>query len=352
MSKHKQSTSKQRLKSTLQFFSSSLSDLNNKRIQVNRAKGLAKYFASSQKSMRALSPLDTSLGIMSFSLYMLRLSTNIGLLVQLNWVESKEQTDYKLRRELFYSLLNDSLWCAVNLTQFFWLSYRNSISSGLRGMQLETLAQLIDIFIMIIRYKQEKDEYELKYNQATGIERTRLAIEWQNKEFNTLRSLLTSLAIVTVFALFSFSIITVPLSPLISTIVLISSLLRVITEVKKNHKLINQLKLNEVSSQQIMNEELAKTRAHLKDLNQVILSSVFLPLGLFLLFTTPIPVVLLACVSMLLIHCLLTSLIDTKFSPLNTLNNEKNSMNTPDIPSSNSNPDFVEKNGYSVGYTT
>lgn len=324
MSNNKQDLSKPHLKSTLQFFSRTLSDLNNKRIQVNGAKGLAKYFANSQKRIRDLAPLDTSLGILSFSLYMLRFSSNLGLLVQLNLMEFEEQTDHKLRRELFYNLLNDSLWCAVNLTQFFWLSYRHSITSGLRGMQLETLAQLIDILIMIIRYKQEKDEYELKYNQTTGIERARLAIEWQKKELNVLRSLLTSLAIVSVFALFSFSVITLPLSLILSPIVLISSLLRIIIDMK-NDELIN--KLNEVDPQQLMNEELAKIRAHLKDLTQVILTSVFLPLGLFLLFTTPVPVVLVACFSMLLVHWGLTYLIDTKFSSLNISDYEKNSMN-------------------------
>ncbi|HGF0879864.1 TPA: lpg0716 family Dot/Icm T4SS effector, partial [Legionella pneumophila] len=253
MSKNESGTAKPIIKSTLMFFNSKLTDLNDKRLQLNRGKGLAKYLAKSQKNTRDLAPLDAALGVMSFSLYMLRFSANVGLLAHLILVESQEKTNHKIRRDIYYSLLNDSLWCVVNLTQFFWLSYRNSISAGLQGMQLETLAQLIDILVMIIRYQQDKKEYDLKYNQAMGMERSRLAIEWQNKELNGLRSLLTSLSVVIAFGLFSFSGVAVPLSPVISSIILISSLLRVLIDIEKDRQLIHQLKLNETSREQIKN---------------------------------------------------------------------------------------------------
>lgn len=315
MSKDKPDTSKLNLKSTLGFFNDKLTYLNDKRLLLNRSKGLAKFLAKLQKNARDLTPLDTTLGIMSFSLYMFRLSTNIALLMYLLLVESQEKTNHKILSDLSYSLLNDSLWCVVNLTQFFWLSYRNSTSAGLRGMQLETLAQLIDILVIIIRYQQDKQEYELKYNQATGIERSRLAIEWQSKELNILRSLVTSLSIALVFGLFSFSIAAVPISPIVSAIVLVSSLSRVLIDLEKDRKLIHQLKLNEANPQQIMNEELAMTSARMQNLNKIILNSVFLPLGLFLLITTPIPLTITVCVSMLLVHYLLNHLINTNYLP-------------------------------------
>lgn len=315
MSKNESGTAKPIIKSTLMFFNSKLTDLNDKRLQLNRSKGLAKYLAKSQKNTRDLAPLDAALGVMSFSLYMLRFSANVGLLAHLILVESQEKTNHKIRRDIYYSLLNDSLWCVVNLTQFFWLSYRNSISAGLQGMQLETLAQLIDILVMIIRYQQDKKEYDLKYNQAMGMERSRLAIEWQNKELNGLRSLLTSLSVVIAFGLFSFSGVAVPLSPVISSIILISSLLRVLIDIEKDRQLIHQLKLNETSREQIKNEQLAMTNARMKDLNKIILNSVFLPIGFFLLITTPIPLTIIACVSMLLVHWLLTNLINMRYSP-------------------------------------
>lgn len=315
MSKNESGTAKPIIKPTLMFFNSKLTDLNDKRLQLNRGKGLAKYLAKSQKNTRDLAPLDAALGVMSFSLYMLRFSANVGLLAHLILVESQEKTNHKIRRDIYYSLLNDSLWCVVNLTQFFWLSYRNSISAGLQGMQLETLAQLIDILVMIIRYQQDKKEYDLKYNQAMGMERSRLAIEWQNKELNGLRSLLTSLSVVIAFGLFSFSGVAVPLSPVISSIILISSLLRVLIDIEKDRQLIHQLKLNETSREQIKNEQLAMTNARMKDLNKIILNSVFLPIGFFLLITTPIPLTIIACVSMLLVHWLITNLINMRYSP-------------------------------------
>ncbi|HAT2008864.1 TPA: lpg0716 family Dot/Icm T4SS effector [Legionella pneumophila] len=315
MSKNESGTAKPIIKSTLMFFNSKLTDLNDKRLQLNRGKGLAKYLAKSQKNIRDLASLDAALGVMSFSLYMLRFSANVGLLAHLILVESQEKTNHKIRRDIYYSLLNDSLWCVVNLTQFFWLSYRNSISAGLQGMQLETLAQLIDILVMIIRYQQDKKEYDLKYNQAKGMERSRLAIEWQNKELNGLRSLLTSLSVVIAFGLFSFSGVAVPLSPVISSIILISSLLRVLIDIEKDRQLIHQLKLNETSREQIKNEQLAMTNARMKDLNKIILNSVFLPIGFFLLITTPISLTIIACVSMLLVHWLITNLINMRYSP-------------------------------------
>jgi hypothetical protein len=142
-----------------------------------------------------------------------------------------------------------------------------------------------------------------------------LAIEWQSKELNILRSLVTSLSIALVFGLFSFSIAAVPISPIVSAIVLVSSLSRVLIDLEKDRKLIHQLKLNEANPQQIMNEELAMTSARMQNLNKIILNSVFLPLGLFLLITTPIPLTITVCVSMLLVHYLVNHLINTNYSP-------------------------------------
>lgn len=117
------------------------------------------------------------------------------------------------------------------------------------------------------------------------------------------------------FVLFSFSAVAVPLSPVVSSIILISSLLRVLIDIEKDRQLIYQLKLNDTSREQIKNEQLAMTNARMKDLNKIILNSVFLPIGFFLLITTPIPLTIIACVSMLLVHWLLTNLINMRHSP-------------------------------------
>ncbi len=315
MSKDERETSKAILKPTLKFFTSELTDLNIRRQQVNRSKGLARYFAKSQKNLRDITPLDTTLGVMSFSLYMLRFSANVGLLAQLILERGDNAPVQTEHRDLYYSLLNDSIWSLVNLAQFFWLSYSKSVGSGLQGMQLETLAQFIDLLVMVFRFQKDKEEYELKYQNANSMERARLAIEWQNKETNFLRALLTGLAIAVVFGIFSFSLAAVPLSPVISAILLISAVIRVLNDMERDQQLLNQLKLNGASAHQVFDEQQTMTRARLGDLNQIILSNVFLPIGLFLLLTTPIPVTIIACLSMLLIHTLVTHLINLEYSP-------------------------------------
>lgn len=315
MTKKELETAKPKLKSTLSFFNEKLTYLNDKRLLLNPNKGLAQYLAKSKKNVRDLTPLDTTLGIMSFSLYLLRLQTNIGLLMHLLLAEKKNS---KILRELGYRILNDCLWAVVNLTQFFWLSYRKSVFAGFLGLQLEILAKFIDIVVIMIRYQQEKQEYELKYSQATDIERARLAIEWQNKELNNLRSLLTGLSIVLVFGLFSFSIITVPISPIVTAIILVSSLSRVLIDIEKDRQLIYQLKLKGANPKQLKSEKLAMTKGRMQNLNKIIMNSVFLPLGIFLLITTPIPVAIIVCLSMLLVYSLINHLININFQADNS----------------------------------
>lgn len=312
------------LKPTLSFFKEQLSYLNDKRLLLNRGKGLAKYFATSQ--IRNLAPLDTTLGVMSFSLYMLRFLANVGLLVELMLIEPQEKINHQVPRDLYFSLVNDSLWCVVNLSQFFWLSYRNSSAAGLKGMQLETLAQLIDLLVMIIRYQQDKEEYNTKYHQASAIERAHLKIEWQRKELNIFRALLMSLSLIIVYALFSFSAAAISLSPIIFTLSMVSALFRIFIDIQKDRQLIAQLKRNEMHPQHILNEELALTNARMKDLNQIILNSVFLPMGLFLLLTTPLSLTIMACLSMVLIQCLFTHFINAQYPPLVSTNYRCNTV--------------------------
>ena len=312
MSKAQRGTSKPIVKSTLRFFNTTLSDLNDKRLQLNRGKNLAKYLSPPQKEKKALAPLENTLGIMSFSFYMLRFLNNLGLLIRLHLEASSHNTN--VHKELYYCLFNDSLWCAVNLIQFFWLSSKNSISAGLQGMQLETVAQFIDILVMIIRYQEDREDYNLKYNKATVAEQARLDIEWKQKEIQTLRALLTGASITIVFGLSAFSLMAVPLSPILSSITLISGLLRILFNIEKDRQLIHQLKLKKTPFHNIMKEESTMKCARWKDLNNIILNSLFLPMGLFLTLTTPFSLTILVYVTMLLIHYLTNNLIDKMHS--------------------------------------
>ncbi|MBL7481300.1 hypothetical protein [Legionella bononiensis] len=299
------------LKSTLTFFNSQLTYLNTQRLQLNRSKGFAKYLAQSHKNLRTLTPLDTTLGVMSFTLYMARFSVNFSLLAQILVGEQHDESDDKTIKDLYYNLLNDSLWGAVNLTQFFWLSFNNSQSAGFYGIQLEVIAQLIDVLVMVTRFQESREEYELKLRQASGADQQRLTMEWRHRELNFIRSFLTASSIMVALGLLAFSIASVPVSPIISAILLISALSRVLIDAEKDKQLMNQLRLDGVDPQLIAKEQKMLTRNRLNDLNQVILYNVFIPVGLFLFLTTPISLLLASVLLMSFIHCFTSYLINT-----------------------------------------
>jgi len=303
----------------LTFFNSQLSDLNMLRMQVNRSKGLATYLAQSQKAQRSLTALNSTLSIMSFSIYMVRLMNNLSLLALM--LSEEEQKSRKLRGTLYLNLFNDSLWSIVNLTQCFWLSFRNSKAAGLQGMQLEVIAQLIDLLVMLIRYQQEKEEYELKYMQANSIERNHLQMDRFYKEMHFIRSILTSLSIVTVISVFAFSVASVSISPIISPIILLNSLSKLFIDNEKEKYLLHQMSYR-LTEEQLLNKERALRRKYFTALNQIILYNVLLPIGLFTLIITPIPLAILISLSMLLTHLLTQRLIEAHYKPIANENNE------------------------------
>lgn len=308
----------QKVKSTLGFFSAELSEVNNKRIQLNRSKGLAKYLAKAQKKTADISSLDTSMGIMSFSLYLMRFAITMGLLVELTLADSIDEDQVNRCSVLGLSLLNDSLWGAVNLCQFFWLSFSKSSSAGMLGLQLETIAQLVDVLVMLIRIGLDKQEFDRNYQQATGQDRDRLVIEWQNKQRHLLRSLLAVLSMALAYGLYSFSVLAFSLSPVLSVIVLFSSLSRVLLDRHRDRQIILSMELNGSPPQLIQHEQLERTKARLKDINYLILTNLCLPLAVFLLITTPFPVAFFVSISLLMIYYLANQLIDENYQSLNS----------------------------------
>lgn len=312
-----QKEKKSRLKSGLTFFNSKVTQINNQRLQLNRSKGMARYLAKSYQNPRDLALLDTTMGVMSFTLYMMRFSANIILLTQLIVDEPSETPNDKMSRDIYYSLWNDSLWATVNMTQFFWLSFSNSESAGFYGLQLEVIAQLIDVLVMVIRFQEYKEEYDAQYKQATEVEKARLAIEWQNKSLNFIRALITATSIAVVLGLLAFSVASIPVSPILSSILLLSSLLRVLVDWNRDNHLIHQMRLEGINPRQIEKEERALIRDRLNDLNQVALQNIFFPVGIFLLITSPVPLFLLSLLAMAVIHYGTSYLIDTAYDVYN-----------------------------------
>ncbi len=300
------------LKSALTFFNSKVTQLNNQRLQLNRSKGMARYLAKSHPNPRDLAPLDTTMGVMSFTLYILRFSANIALLTELIMSNTSESNDTK-RRDLYYSLWNDSLWGTVNLAQFFWLSFSNSESAGFYGLQLEVFAQLIDILVMVIRFLEFQKEYQARYMQANESEKKCLAIEWQNKELNFIRSVITASSVALILGLVAFSIVSVPVAPILSPILLFSSLLKVLLDWDRDKQLIQQMISEGANLQQIVKEESALTRDRLNELNQVLLNHIFIPAGLFLLITCSFSLLLTGVFTMALTYYGISFLIDISY---------------------------------------
>lgn len=289
------------VQSSFTFFNSHLSSLNGHRLQMNRSKNLAKYLARPYTKIRTLNTLDNTMGIMSYSLYFLRFSSNLCLLTELIWSDPDANKEKKYN-SLYFSLFNDCLWGLINMSQYFWLSFQRSEVEGFLGMQLEALGQMIDLLIMITRFAQEKDEYLLHSANCNDSERDRLAVEWQFKELHFLRSLLTGTVILTVFGLFSFSVISLPLSPVLSVVVVISSLVRLLLDMEKDSRMLENMRLQEMDPVEIAKQEQEFNIARCNDLNQIIIYNVYIPIGLLCFMTLSMPT--LCCFAALLLGSL------------------------------------------------
>ena len=104
------------------------------------------------------------------------------------------------------------------------------------------------------------------------------------------------------FSLYSFSVLSFPLSPVLSALALTSALLRVFMTIQDDQQTIQALKRNRTDPEEIRNKAWLQTKAHLNTMNQIILSHGVLPLMFFLLLTQPIPIALLGFMGALLLH--------------------------------------------------
>lgn len=299
--------SKTTIKTGLTFFKKELGDLNIQRTQVNRSKGLANYLAKPLPKIGSLSALDTPLGLASFIVYQLRFAANMGLLLQ----GPKNRQE---KKELYYALFNDALWSTVNLLQFVVLSFKHSNTLGMQGLQLEALAQGIDLLVLLIRFQQDKQDYEIKFQQANEAERRQMSIERRFYELNFLRTLATSVSIMSVFALFAFAVVPVPISLGVSIVLVVNTLTKLILDLEKDKKMLALIREQDVDPLQLIHEQQARTKARLYDVRQALAYNVYLPVGLFLFVVTPAPVAFAVCLVLLLIHLGSGELIERNFA--------------------------------------
>ena len=306
-----------RLKSSLGFFVAEVTSVNSLRMQINRSKGLAKYLAKNKKQTTNMAPLDNTMGIMSFTLYAARFCANMGLLVESYLACPSGGGSEPLRKELVYSLLNDSLWGLVNLSQFFWLSFNHSHAAGLLGMRLESIVRLFDVIVLLIRFQHEMNDHQLHYEQANEQERIHLDLMWNTKRWQYLRALLLELAMALTFGLFSTGL-AFSLSPVIFSLVIMSSTIRLIMDINSDRQEIEYLKQQETNPEVIKKEQSRRTSARMRDVNRLILTDLFYPLSVFLVLTTPFPVAIAVSLSLLLINQLIDRVIDLDFGHLSS----------------------------------
>lgn len=309
--------SKLTLNSSLTFFNGHLSSLNSYRLQLNRSKGLAKYLAQPYNTIRTLYVLDSTMGVMSYSIYLLRFSSNLCLLIELICSEYDANKEKKLRA-LYFSLFNDCLWGLINMSQYFWLSFQRSPKAGFLGMQLETLGQMIDLLIMIIRFAQDRDEHIQRSESCSDSERARIVVEWQFKELHFWRSLLTGTTMLTIFGLFSFSVISLPLSPVLSAVMVISSLARLLLDMEKDSRIVENMRLEKIDPAEIAKQEQELRTTRCNDLGQIIIYNIYIPLGLLCVMTLSMPA--LCCFAALLLGSFLWHLFQSNGEDAKQLN--------------------------------
>lgn len=199
----------------LTFFKGHLTRMNTERIRFNRTKSIVRYVTKAQTKPWDLTLLDAPLGIMSFSIYYLRLGLNLSFLFQqLQEYRNGNIESMQSIQNVSLSVLNDSVWGTCNMIQYFWWTFRTSRSAGLRGMQLEVIGQLMDVLLIIIRHKQAFDQHQAQWAEASDAGRERLMMEWKYQQRNFIRVCLHLSLFTSVMALMAFSAATIPLSPI------------------------------------------------------------------------------------------------------------------------------------------
>lgn len=213
------------IKAGLTFFKRSITDVNTQRIKFNMSKNLIRYLMQCHQNLKRLNIINTPLGVMSFSLYYLRVLINCLLLCQLTLsLESKNSEAFE---EIYWGLLNDLIWGTCNLIQFFWWTFSHSTRLGFRGMQLEAICQLFDLMLLCIQHQKLMREYQEKMKTASLEERDELMNEWHYKQLYFIRSITHLLLITLVMGVVGFCLVSMPISPFTFSIGVIGSLVKI-----------------------------------------------------------------------------------------------------------------------------
>ncbi len=225
------------IREKLTFFKANIADANLKRVRVASSKNLITYLINNPSKSSRLDFMRLPLGIMSFTLYYSRLLINMALLIER--LCARESMHSKSCKELYFAILLDMMWGTCNLLQFFWWAFRYSRALGLRGMQLEFACQIIEFIVFCIQHGVLVEEYQEKIKKATADERADLEQELYHAQLHFLRTAASLLLMTLAIAMIAFSVVSMPLSPVMFAIASVGSLMRILIQLHQEKSMKN-----------------------------------------------------------------------------------------------------------------
>lgn len=180
----------------LTFFNERITNVNDMRMAIIRSKGPVAQFFFNQAQRENYAMLKTPLGILSFSLYLARLTSNLILLMN-----SNQQLQLK---KIYWQIANDVLWATLNFLEFFIFTFSVSVRAGKVGLGLEILGLSIDILSLLIKNHQILvSTHESKKGFEGALQGQKLFFT----KTNLLRALLQMSLIIALFSLLITSMI-------------------------------------------------------------------------------------------------------------------------------------------------
>lgn len=268
----------------LRFFSNTITSINMRRMKINQSKGFAKFLLQKTSTESNIYQLEPSLGILSFSLYHARLASNLGILTAyFNANDKNKQVLQNNLTNLFYEIINDIVWGGINLVQFFWWTFRKSVTAGMYGVLLEGIGMLFDEFVMLTQFSKSIQQHQrATENVTSNYAKKQLEIAWVYRKINLLRSSLHITLFAIIFIIFGMGLIYFQISPIIYSVNFISNILRIGLLVIKNKQETSLMQCHNVSPQKIL-EHKRKCRVDLmQQINHFLHLVILIPLALIL----------------------------------------------------------------------
>ncbi|MDF1678084.1 MAG: hypothetical protein P1U32_05260 [Legionellaceae bacterium] len=266
----------------LGFFNNAISSVNMRRQKIRQTKGVANLVLKQTSWNNHLSCWDTPLGVLSFALYYVRLTSNLSLLAYQYTCCSRDKRMSQAELEaISFTLLNDIVWSSINAMQFFWWTFNRSKKAGLLGVQSEGVGMLFDELVMLIQFEKARSQYKKSLiSNTSSQEKDILKLNWTYKKINCARSSVHILLFALLFIGFGMGMVTFPISIFIYSTNIISNLLRITLEVQKDKQQLNIMRKHEVHSTKITQHQNNSKHHALQQLNHFFHFLLLVPLAL------------------------------------------------------------------------